>query len=450
MEAAGAQLCEVLTDPASRADIQAKLAAVIRQYNTLQKKLDHRKAEIEGSLRDGRQFEQSCARTLGWLSDELGGLSERLLVSADREVLQEQLEKHEPVYKAVLNREHEVIMLLNKGRDMQARAGRGDTRNLGRDLDKIQQAWDRLRKDVMERHTRLQTCMEHCRKYYRAQEQFLPWLSQAEDKLESLQPASFKRKDIERQLKDLAAFRNDVWKRSGEYENNRMLGDTFVGACDIDKDIVKNELNNMKQRWDRLNNGLLERMQVLEETARRLGDFGENLRDLAHSVQRCEDRLASHDSMGGAARDPKMLDRIRALREEAASLKKPLQGLRQAASDLVKEAGEHGVDAHHLQDEVEGVGDRIDELCAKLDDRCSQLQSAATAVTQFNEQVKALSHDLTALENELEGMKPPGREIKVVRGQLDEVSRFLKKVSTTSSAREAGIGHPQCRAALYC
>ncbi|XP_034249390.1 dystonin isoform X6 [Thrips palmi] len=430
VEAAGAQLCEVLTDPASRADIQAKLAAVIRQYNTLQKKLDHRKAEIEGSLRDGRQFEQSCARTLGWLSDELGGLSERLLVSADRDVLQEQLDKHEPVYKAVLNREHEVIMLLNKGRDMQARAGpRGDARNLGRDLDKIQQAWDRLRKDVLERHTRLQTCMEHCRKYYRAQEQFLPWLLQAEDKLESLQPASFKRKDIERQLKELAAFRNDVWKRSGEYENNRMLGETFVGSCDIDKDIVKNELTNMKQRWDRLNNGLLERTQALEETARRLGDFGENLRDLAHAVQRCEDKLASHDAIGGAARDPKMLERIRALREEAGNLKKPLLGLRQAAGDLVKEAGEHGVDAHHLQDEVEGVGDRIDELCAKLDDRCSQLQSAATAVSQFNEQVKALGQDLTGLENELDAMKPPGREIKVVRAQLEDVSRFLKKVS---------------------
>ncbi|XP_052120461.1 dystonin isoform X27 [Frankliniella occidentalis] len=430
VEAAGAQLCEVLTDPASRADIQAKLAAVVRQYNTLQKKLDNRKAEIEGSLRDNRQFEQSCARTLGWLSDELGSLSERLLVSADREVLQEQLEKHEPIYKSVLNREHEVIMLLNKGRDMQARAGpRGDSRNLGRDLDKIQQAWDKLRKDVMERHTRLQMCMEHCRKYYRAQEQFLPWLAQAEDKLESLQPASFKRKDIERQLKELAAFRNDVWKRSGEYENNRMLAETFLSACDIDKDIVKNELTHLKQRWDRLNNGLLERTQALEETARRLGDFGENLRDLSHAVQRCEDRLASHDAMGGAARDPKMLDRIRALREETGNLKKPLQGLRQAAGDLVKEAGEHGVDAHHLQEEVDGVGDRIDELCAKLDDRCSQLQSAATAVTQFNEQVKALGQDLTGLENELDAMKPPGREIKVVRTQLEDVARFLKKVS---------------------
>jgi len=56
-------------------------------------------------------------------------------------------------------------MLLNKGRDMLARSAHrnsgssSDTRNLQRDLDKIQQQWDRLRKDTVDRHTRLQTCM---------------------------------------------------------------------------------------------------------------------------------------------------------------------------------------------------------------------------------------------------------------------------------------------------
>lgn len=59
-------------------------------------------------------------------------------------------------------------MLLNKGHDMLSRSahrnGGSDTRNLQRDLDKIQQQWDRLRKDTVERHTRLQTCMvrKHC------------------------------------------------------------------------------------------------------------------------------------------------------------------------------------------------------------------------------------------------------------------------------------------------
>ncbi|KAG5872490.1 hypothetical protein JTB14_037535 [Gonioctena quinquepunctata] len=409
LEANGAQLCEVLSDPASRADIQAKLASVGRQYNALQRKLDHKKAEIEGSLRDGRQFEESCAKTLGWLSDELGSLSERFLISAIRDVLEQQVTQHEPIYRDVLAREHEVIMLLNKGRDILSRNNRTDTRSLQRDLDKINQNWEKLRKETVERHTKLQTCKEHCRKYYKALESFLPWLRQAEDKLDTLKPSSFQRKHIEKQLKELQTFRNEVWKKSGDYENTKSLGETFLGACDIDKDDVKNELADLKDRG--------------------IANFGENLRDLQHSLERCEDKLASHDALGGAARDPKLLDRIKALREETSKLKKPLQVVRQQADDLCNEAGENGIDANHLKDEVDGLGDRIDELTSKLDDRCSDLQSAATAVTQFNDQVKGIFQDLSALESELDNMRPPGRDIKTVRVQIDDINKFVSKVN---------------------
>uniref|UniRef100_A0A8D9ALE4 Dystonin n=1 Tax=Cacopsylla melanoneura TaxID=428564 RepID=A0A8D9ALE4_9HEMI len=437
LEAAGGSLCDVLSDPASKAEIQAKLSAINRQYNNLQKKLDHKKAELEGLLKDGRQFEASCAQTLGWLSEGLGALSERLLVSADREILQQQLDHHEPIYKDVLSKEHEVIMLLNKGRELLARNSyqqqRNETRSQQRDLDKIQQHWDKLRKDVSERHTRLQTCMEHCKKYYRALETFLPWLTQAENKMDQLRPESFKRRDIERQLRELSAFRNDVWKHSGEYENLKHLGETFLLSCDVDKEIVKQELADVKTRWDKLNNDLHAKTQWLEDMSRRLGDFSENLRDLGHNVQRCEDKLQSHDSLGGAGRDPKLLDRIKTLREDVAALKKPLGALRQTANDLVAEGSEAGVgDATHLRDDVDGLGERIEELASKLDDRCAQLQSASTALTQYNDQVKALSTDLAALEHELDNMKPPGRDVKTVRSQQDDLSKFIKKLVRTA------------------
>ena len=96
---------------------------------------------------------------------------------------------------------------------------------------------------------------EHCKKYYRALETFIPWLSQAENKLDSLKPDTYKRTDVEKQLRELSLFRNDVWKHSGEFENLRALGETFLTACDVDKELVKQELAAVKARWDKLNNG---------------------------------------------------------------------------------------------------------------------------------------------------------------------------------------------------
>ncbi|XP_031629814.1 dystonin isoform X15 [Contarinia nasturtii] len=428
-EAAGAALCNVLSDPASRADVNTRLGAIGKQYQALQKKLDNRKAETEAALRDGRQFGESCARTLGWLSGELGNLSERLLISAHKPTLQHQIDTHEPVYREVMAREHEIIMLLNKGKELQNRPGiLSSDRTIQRDLDKISQQWEKLRRDVVDRHSRLQTSMEHCKKYLVASETFFAWLRSAEDKLASLKPGVLKKSQLDQQLKDLQAFRSEVWKRSGEYDNARGLGETFLASCDVDKEPVKAELQDMKERWEKLKNDLLIREQALESCDRRLREFNDDLRNLDNRVGRCEDRLGAHDALGGAGKDPKLLERVKAIREDVNELKKPLQSLRKLASDINAETRAAGGDANHLEGEVEAIGDRIDDLQARLDDRCGELQSAATAVTQFNEKVKNLGVDLTELENIVDGLPAPGREIKVVKSQLNDVDRIIGKI----------------------
>lgn len=182
----------------------------------------------------------------------------------------------------------------------------------------------------------------------------------------SSQLGIIKKSQIEQQLKDLQAFRSEVWKHSGEYDNAKGLGDTFLASCDIDKDPVKAELQDMKERWEKLNNDLLQRAQTLDQCARRLGEFNDDLRDLDNAVGRCEDRLGAHDALGGAGKDPKLLDRVKAIREDAAALKKPLQNLRKLAGDINAETRAAGGDAEHLEGECDGIGDRIDDLQARL------------------------------------------------------------------------------------
>lgn len=46
------------------------------------------------------------------------------------------------------------------------------------------------------------------------------------------------------------------------------------------------------------------------------------------------------------------------------------------------------------------------------------------------DKVKNLSHDLGDLEKELDSMKPPGREIKLVKQQLDDIGKYYKRLET--------------------
>ncbi|XP_017129684.1 dystonin isoform X36 [Drosophila elegans] len=433
VEQSAATLCNILGDPASRADVNSRVAALEKQYLALQKKLDTKKAETEASLRDGRHFAENCSKTLGWLGGELSNLTDRLLVSAHKPTLQHQIDTHEPIYREVMAREHEVIMLINKGKDL---SDRQQDRGVKRDLDRIQQQWEKLRREAVDRHTRLQTCMEHCKKYSQTSEMFLAWLRTAEDKLTDLTPGVLSKAKLETRLRDLQTFRSEVWKHSGEFENTKGLGETFLTSCDIDKEPIKAELQDIRDRWERLNNDLIARAHEIENCSRRLGDFNDELRNLDHSLGRCEDRLAAHDALGGAAKDPKLLERVKAIREELTNLSKPLQSLKALAKDISAEARAAGGDADHLTNEVDGLADRISELQGRLDDRCGELQSAATAVSQFNEQMKSLGIDLNDLETEIEKLSPPAREIKIVNGQIDDVGKIQNKLGHLLSRLE--------------
>lgn len=94
-----------LQDPAAKAEIKQKLAQVGRLFNQCQKKLDNCKAELENSKKDVIDFNAACEAAQDWLADMLSLLSDKLLVSADRNVLRSQVGEFEPIYKEIMNKE---------------------------------------------------------------------------------------------------------------------------------------------------------------------------------------------------------------------------------------------------------------------------------------------------------------------------------------------------------
>ncbi|XP_069965287.1 microtubule-actin cross-linking factor 1 isoform X33 [Bactrocera oleae] len=423
-------LCNILGDSASRADVNSKVAALEKQYQTLQRKLDTKKAETEASLRDCRHLSENCTKMLGWLSGELSDLSEKFLLSAHKPTLQHQIDAHEPTYREVMAREHEIIMLTNKGKELNDRQ---QHRTIKRDLERIQQLWDKLRREVSERHARLQTCMEHCKKYVQISEAFLSWLRMAEDRLTTLSPGKLYKSNIENRLRDIQMLRSEVWKHSNEYETTRGSGESFIGYCDTDKDPIKCELQDIRDRWEKLNNDLINKTEDIENCSRRLSDFNDNLKNLDNAVSRCEDRLAAHDALGGAAKDPKLLERVKAIRDELIKLEKPLNELKSMANAISLECQTTGGDGYHLCNDVDSMFDRVSDLKVRLSDRFDELQSAASTISKLNDQIRHFLSDLSNLEQEIENLTPPGREVKLVKSQLEEVFNIHSKLEAMSN-----------------
>merc|ERR1712142_640092 len=95
-------------------------------------------------------------------------------------MLMEQVSEFEPIYKEIMSKEHEIIMVLNRGKDVMSRASKADASNIKKNLDAVEKTWQKVKKTASDRQTKLNTCMEYCKKFYGAQEKFLPWLDKAE------------------------------------------------------------------------------------------------------------------------------------------------------------------------------------------------------------------------------------------------------------------------------
>ena len=99
-----------------------------------------------------------------------------------------------------------------------------------------------------------------------------------------------------KQEKELQAFRNDVNRHDSEFDSNFSGGDSFQSSCDVDKEIVKQEIGHIKERWDNLNYFISERAQALADILAKLGDFNENARDLENGLKRAEEKLENTDN----------------------------------------------------------------------------------------------------------------------------------------------------------
>jgi dystonin len=426
-ESVGNKLQGILTDPASKSEIKNKLGQVERQFNNCRKKLDNALAEMENSAREGKEFASACADVQDMLNEFEQLLSEKLAISADKDTLRQQVQDFEPLYQEIMSKEHEVIMLINRGRDVISRAKKSEAKAQQKTLDDIDKQWQKVKKIAQDRQKRLSSSMEHCKKYVSNGTKFVPWLDKAESTLARMQPISFVKSELQKQEKELQSFRNDVNRHTSEFDGTTSSGGTFVDSCDVDKEVVKDELASIKERWDQLNFIVAERGQAIADILSKLGDFNDDVRDTSNGLNRIEEKLSGLDK---APRDAKTLDNIKGLLDDTKGLEKLFGKVQKEGEDLINDADQLGSDASNIADTIDSLGDRLGHLRDQLEGKADDLKNAGAAVGEFNEKMKGLTQAISALDDEFNKFGPIARDLDTLHHQLDEVHGFIGKVAS--------------------
>ena len=201
-----------------------------------------------------------------------------------------------------------------------------------------------------------------------------------------------------------------------------------MDSTDIDKEPLQTELISTRDRWENLNKTVSFKLEKVGGFLEKLNDFNEQLKHLGNLVQRNEDLFATIDKVHGAAKDPKSLEKIKTLKEDNNELKRNFQDLKSLVENIVSETRPVGYNSDNLYAELERLSDRILTLQSRLDDRFNDLETAANSTAIFNEKIVNIGLDMAALENQVDALSPPAREMKLVNAQLEEATNLLYKI----------------------
>ncbi|CAL1261306.1 unnamed protein product [Larinioides sclopetarius] len=424
------QLCDVLTDSASKTEIKYKISLIEKSYGNLKKKIDNKKAEVESSLKEDKVFFKVCEEISSWLKTTETSFSHSGPISADLSKLLKEKENYESLYKEIMNKEHEVYLCLSKGSDMINKLSGKQESSLKAKLDSIKKQFEKIKKNSIDRHTSLRSCYENCKKYQSAVDIFIPWLQDIEERFNSLKLSNLRRETLNKQLKETQALKSELSVHFQEYQNIQQVGEDILSSCETDKETTKKQLINLKKKWTDLNSDVSAKVLFLEDLFQTILEFEENLRDIQHGVQRLEDKMCSHDALGDVSCDPVLLECLKILLEEAVGMKNEISKLKKFAKGVIQKAGE-GTDTTEILKSVDDIEKRYTTVTKNLETRCATLSASHKIITVFMEQVKSLRTELSNLDEAFDNLRPIARDLASLKNQLKDLKDIRSNLCQT-------------------
>ena len=217
--------------------------------------------------------------------------------------------------------------------------------------------------------------------------------------------------------------KNEITRHTTEFENLCTLAESLIAIADIDTEQIRDQINDIKRRWNDLNQELAKALENFEKLLSKLNNYNDKARDLNNGLNRLDDKLSHLND-----KDPKQLDKIKSMLDDSKALGDQLDNVKKVGFNLCDEAGPD-VDSKPIRDELKGFDDKFSNLSQRLADANRGLEDASKVLGRFNNNLADIQKQLSAFEEKLDRMAPIGRSVKVVKSQLEEMNEFNRNLA---------------------
>nr|XP_048286368.1 dystonin isoform X17 [Myodes glareolus] len=419
-------------------NLQYKLKILNQRWQDILEKTDQRKQQLDSALRQAKGFHGEIEDLQQWLTDTERHLLASKPLGGLPETAEEQLNAHMEVCAAFDIKEETYKSLMQKGQQMLARCPKSAETNIDQDINNLKEKWESVKNKLNEKKTKLEEALHLAMDFHNSLQDFINWLTQAEQTLNVASRPSLILDTILFQIDEHKVFANEVNSHREQIIELDKTG-THLKYFSQKQDVVliKNLLISVQSRWEKVVQRLVERGRSLDEARKRAKQFHEAWSKLMEWLEESEKSL---DSELEIANDP---DKIKTQLAQHKEFQKSLGG-KHSVYDTTNRTGRSLKEKTTLADDnlkldnmLSELRDKWDTICGKSVERQNKLEEALLFSGQFTDALQALIDWLYRVEPQLAEDQPVHGDIDLVMNLIDNHKVFQKELGKRTSSVQA-------------
>ncbi|KAM6239694.1 microtubule-actin cross-linking factor 1 isoform 9-T9 [Porphyrio hochstetteri] len=399
-------------------------------WESVLQKTEEREQQLQSTLQQAQGFHGEIEDFLLWLTRMESQLSASKPTGGLPETAREQLNAHMELYSQLKAKEDVYSQLLAKGRLMLLnRDDSGSGSKTEQSVALLEQKWCLVSTKMEERKAKLEEALALATDFQNSLQDFINWLTLAEQSLNIAAPASLILTAVLAQIDEHKVFANEVNAHRDRIIELDQTGNQLKFLSQKqDVVLIKNLLVSVQSRWEKVVQRSVERGRALDDARKRAKQFHEAWKKLIDWLEDAENHL---DSELEISNDP---DKIKLQLSKHKEFQKTLGG-KQPVYDTTIRTGralkEKAVlpdDTQKLDNLLGEVRDKWDTVCGKSVERQHKLEEALLFSGQFMDALQALVDWLYKVEPQLAEDQPVHGDLDLVMNLMDAHKVFQKEL----------------------
>ncbi|XP_076598904.1 dystonin isoform X3 [Chaetodon auriga] len=425
-EAINAELTAMVTEDYLKADLARQLESVSKPFKQLEEKAAKRIEQLNSTFASSQQFHQTSKDFQSWLGEKLQDQSKPQPISAKVDVLQQTLEEHSKLQKALSEHEEAYNTIIGEGDMLLQNTDGAEKLALQGQLTTLSSNWEEVKKSSVEQADKLQTALQRSLKYQEHAEKLSSWIQECEAS-EGRVKLTADPVAVESSISQVKALQKDVDRHRGMVEQLNTAADSLLEVANVDTEAVKEEKASIGKRVDNVVEGLQSKRESLEKISHTVKEFSDAYKEAKSQLEGAKKQVDAYESQGAQAHSNKNLTNMKAQHKSLEGVQNQVEHLKSLAKDLVLDVPDaDGVTDLLLQ--ADSIEKDYSSLNKKLEETCQVLEGKLQGIGQFQNSIREMFTRFTDLDDELDSMAPVDLDLATLKEQQDSIQSFVAKL----------------------